>query len=436
MKMRRIYLLLFFISLAIDSIAQEKLSLQEAIQIALEKNYNIQLVSKDLAIAENNVHVGNAGMLPSVQADFSRNSSIQNSTQTLLSGDTRSVVNGKNQSMSYGASLDWTIFDGFRMFTRYERLKTVEERSKAYLKQEILLTINEVISNYYNLINLEQQLDAFVTAIELSTYRYETANNRYQIGRASKLEVLAAKVDLNSDTTKLLRQESLIQNSKSRLNELLVRDPQYEFVVTDSIFINNGLQREDLLITAQAKNPELKIALINMQLAELQLKEVKGARYPVLNARTTYSFSNSSTELGFATKSHGKGFNYGITASLSIFDGLRQRRNEQNSRILIEQNELSLEKVNSAISTELTIAYQNYITNLKLANFEERNMIIAKDNLDITLEKFNIGAIAPIEYREAQRNYTEATVRFNESRYEAKLAEVVLKQISGTLDFF
>lgn len=125
-----------------------------------------------------------------------------------------------------------------------------------------------------------------------------------------------------------------------------------------------------------------------------------------------------------------------MTTSVSIFNGLRQRRNKQNSRILIEQNELSLEKMNSAITTELTIAYQTYLTNLKLANFEERNMSIAKDNLDITLEKFNIGTIAPIEYREAQRNYTEATVRFNESRYEAKLAEVVLKQISGTLDFF
>lgn len=434
--MRRLYLLLFFISLAPDSNAQEKLSLQEAIQIALEKNYNIQLVSKDLEIAANNVYVGNAGMLPSVQADFSKNSSIQNSTQTLLGGDTRSVVNGKNQSMSYGASLDWTIFDGFRMFSRYEQLKTVEELGKAYLKQEILVTINEVIRNYYNLINLEQQLNAFVTAVELSTYRYETANNRYQIGRASKLEVLAAKVDLNSDTTKLLYQENLIQNSKTRLNELLVRDPQYNFVVTDSISINSTLQRDDLLKTAQTNNPEIKIALINMQLSELQLKEVKGARYPVFNARTNYTISNSSTELGFATNSRGKGFNYGLTASVNIFNGLRQRRNEQNSKILIEQNELSLEKVNSAIATQLTIAYQTYLTNLKLANFEERNVSIAKDNLDITLEKFTIGTIAPIEYREAQRNYTEATVRLNESRYEAKLAEVALKQISGTLDFF
>jgi outer membrane protein TolC len=171
-------------------------------------------------------------------------------------------------------------------------------------------------------------------------------------------------------------------------------------------------------------------------LAELQLKELKGARYPVFSARTSYTISNSSAELGFATKTEGRGFNYGIVASMNIFNGFRQRRNEQNSKLLIEQSELSLERINSIIEAQVASAYQTYLTSLKLAALEERNVIIAKENLDITLEKFNIGTIAPIEYREAQRNYTEAAVRYNDSRYEAKIAEVALKQISGTLDFF
>ncbi len=434
--MRRLFTILFCTFWTLTSVGQEKLSLEDAIRTALDKNYNIQLVSKDLEIAENNVYLGNAGMLPSITGDLTKNSSIQNSTQTLLSGDTRSVSNGKSNSLSYGASLDWTIFDGFRMFTRYEQLKTFQDLGHAYLKQEILTTINDVISTYYNLVNLQQQLNAFITAVDLSTYRYETANSRYQIGRASKLEVLAAKVDLNSDTTRLLSQENLIQNSKIRINELLARDPQIDFIITDSIFVNAGLQRDDLLETAKANNPEIKIALINMYLAELQLREIKGARYPVVVARTAYSISNSAAELGFATKSKGRGFNYGLTASVNIFNGMRQRRNEQQSKIQIEQSELGVEKVNNAIATQLTSAYQTYLTNLKLTTLEERNMNIAKENLDITLEKFNIGTIAPIEYREAQRNYTEATVRFNESRYEAKLAEVILKQISGVVDFF
>src|SRR5690606_13218979 len=239
----------------------------------------------------------------------------------------------------------------------------------------------------------------------LSTYRYETANSRYQIGRASKLEVLAAKVDLNSDTTRLLSQENLIQNSKIRINELLARDPQIDFIITDSIFVNAGLQRDDLLETAKANNPEIKIALINMHLAELQLREIKGARYPVVVARTAYTISNSSAELGFATKSKGRGFNYGLTASVNIFNGMRQRRNEQHSKILMEQNILNLANINHAIEARLTVAYQTYTTSLKLASLEERNVAIAKQNLDITLEKFTIGSIAPLEYRDAQRNY-------------------------------
>lgn len=434
--MRRLFTILFSFLCFPTAFAQEQLSLQQAIQIALEKNYDIQLVAKDLEIAENNLYLGNAGMLPTVSGDFSKNASLQNSTQTLLSGDTRSVDNGKSQSMSYGASLDWTIFDGFRMFARYEQLKTIKELSKTYLKQEVLATVNQVIVNYYNLVNLQQQLDAFTTAVDLSIYRYETANNRYQIGRASKLEVLAAKVDLNADTTMLLRQENLIQNSKIRLNELLVRSLETEFKITDSILVDRSLQKNELLQVAQANNPDIKVALINTRLAEMQLKELKGARYPVLSARTSYVVSSSSAELGFATKTQGRGFNYGVVATMNIFNGFHQRREEQNSKLMITQSELSLEKINKMVETELAGAYQTYLTNLKLAALEEKNVIIAKENLDITLEKFNIGTIAPIEYREAQRNYTEAAVRYNDSRYEAKVAEVALKQISGTLDLF
>lgn len=432
--MKKIWMIVSGVLISFVSFAQEPLSLQNAIQLALENNFDIKLVAKDLEIAENNTYIGNAGMLPSISADLSRNASVQNSTQTLLTGDTRSVNNGKSQSLAYGASLNWTIFDGFRMFTRYDRLKTIQELEKAYVKQEILSTINDVVSVYYNLANLQQQMNAFVTAVELSTYRYETANNRYLIGRASKLEVLAAKVDLNTDTTKLLYQENLIQTSKTRINELLARDLQLDFVITDSILVNPGLQRAELLQLAQGNNPDIKIALINSQLAELQLKEVKGARYPVLNASTAYTLSNSSAELGFATKSKGRGFNYGVTASVNVFNGLRQRRDEQHSKILIEQNELNLANINQAIEAQLSVAYQTYLTNLKLATLEERNVGIAKQNLDITLEKFTIGTIAPLEYREAQRNYIDAVVRFNDSRYQAKLAEVMLRQISGTLN--
>lgn len=431
--MKKIGILLLFVFIASSSYAQEQLSLQKAISIALENNYDIHIIAKDLQIANNDVYIGNAGMLPTVSGDLSKNTTIQNSTQTLLSGDTRTVDNGQNRSLAYGVALDWTIFDGFRMFTRYEQLETIKELGEANLKQEILLTVHDVVSNYYNLVNLNQQTKALLTAIDLSVYRHETANNRYQIGRASKLEVLAAKVDLNTDTTNLLRQEDLIHQTQTRINELLARDPQTEFTVPDSILVDQGLRRNELLEAAKKNNPDIKIALINNHLAKLQLKEVKGTRYPTISLNSAYTFSNSSAELGFSTKSNGRGFNYGLTASMNIFNGFTQRRNEQNAKILIDQSVLRMEKIDQEIEAQLTSSYQTYRTNLELARLEARNLEIAKQNMDITLAKFKIGTIAPIEYREAQRNFIDASVRLNNSRYQAKLAEIALKQISGTI---
>src|SRR5690606_2396683 len=223
-----------FFLIPIFGISQPVLTIEEAIAIALENNYDIRLVAKDADIAINNVHVGNAGMLPSVSGDVSAAASIQNTTQTLLSGETRALRGARNRSSAYGVSLDWTIFDGLQMFVRYDQLKALKELGEANLKTAVLSTVYEVVSGYFDLVQQQQLIKATQTALELSAFRYQTAESRYQIGRASKLEVLAASVDLNTDTTNLLRQRDLYRTTQIRLNELLARDVNTDFTVADT----------------------------------------------------------------------------------------------------------------------------------------------------------------------------------------------------------
>ncbi len=413
--------------------AQEKLSLEEAIQQALEKNYDIKLVANDLKIDVNNVNIANAGMLPRVTADVSASAGIQNTTQTLLSGETRSSDGGNVSSRAYGANLDWTIFDGFRMFTRYDQLKENKKLGDAALKQSVLNTVYNVMSNYFSMAQQQQQLRSLKTAIELSEFRLKTAENRYEIGQASKLEVLAARVDLNTDTTNLLRQQDTYRSTQIALNELLARDVNVQFSVTDSMSIRTDLQHEALAEQALQHNPELQTAVINQRLAELNRKLVKGNRYPVVSVNTSYTMNRSSTELGFATKSKSNNFNYGIGASLTIFNGFLQQRNEKNAAIQVESAQIDQEKVEKNIQANLRSSYQTYIINLDLVRLEEKNLAIAQENMDITLDKFKLGSIAPIEFREAQRNYVDASVRFATAQYNAKLAEIQLRQIAGIL---
>lgn len=413
--------------------AQEVLRLNEALEIALENNYTIQLVANDLAVASNNVDIGNAGMLPSLTADASASGSIQNTTQTLLSGEIRSLKGAENRSSVYGANLRWTVFDGFQMFARYEQLKQMEARGEEQFKSAVLSTVYAIFSTYYELVQQKQLIHATRTALDLSQFRYVTAENRYQIGRAAKLEVLSASVDLNTDTTTLLRQIDYFKNTKVRLNQLMARDVNIDFDVEDEIEINQFLDFKDLELSAQKHNPELKVALINHRLAELELKRVKGGRYPVVNLNTAYNRSQSRAELGFNTRSQNNGLSFGVSASMNIFNGFNQRRNERNAALLQESTAIQIEEVNKEIEAGLVAAFRTYTTNLELVRLESINKDIAQENLDITLEKFKLGSIAPVEFREAQRNFVDASTRYSIALYESKMAEIALKQIAGTL---
>ncbi len=414
--------------------AQQVLTLEEAVRIALQNNYNIRLSKNTAEISANNVNIAAAGMLPSVSGNLNNTSSIQNTRQTQADGSVREVDRANNWNTSYGVGLNWTIFDGFAMFANYDELKELRKLDDTNMRATIQNTVSDVVNNYYNLIRLQQQLDATDSAVAISRLRLTTAQNRYQIGKAAKLEVLTATVDLNTDTTNLLRQRDAVRSAKVVLNELLARDVSTNFVVGDSIPVDTKLQYESLLDLSSRQNPSIQAAFINERIARLNLKQVKAARYPIIGVSSGYNFTRSHSELGFARDARGQGFSYGLTASVNIFNGFLQKRNEKNAEIRIDNAHLSFEQLKQNINAQLLTAFQTYQTNIELVKLEERNVGVARQNMDITLAKFRLGSLTPVEFREAQRNYIDANVRYTDAQYQAKTAEIALKELAGNLN--
>ncbi|PIQ20278.1 MAG: transporter [Cytophagales bacterium CG18_big_fil_WC_8_21_14_2_50_42_9] len=414
--------------------AQEVLTLEDAIKIALERNYDIKISANNLDIDRNNVNRANAGMLPVVGGTLTNNNSIQNSTQTRSTGEVTERAGARGSNLNYGVALNWTIFDGFAMFARYDQLQELQKLGEANLQLTILTRVADVINNYYNLVQQQQQLRAYDTAIAISRLRLQTAQNRFEIGKAARLEVLNAEVDFNTDTTNFLRQEALYANTQTSLNELMARDVNQRFRVADSLNIDDGLTLNQLTNLAMAQNPTLRAALVSRRIAELDLKQVKANRYPAIGVNTGYNFSRSESALGFATLSTGRGLTYGLTASINIFNGFLQRRNERNAGIQIENAQLDYERINQNVKAQLAAAFQTYLTNLQLVRLEDNNQKIAKRNMEITLDKYRLGSLTPVEFRDAQLNYINATVRYSNAQYEAKVAEIALKEIAGALN--
>jgi len=424
-------LLICFLSTAL---AQEKLTLEEAIRIALQNNYDIKLVSNDVQIAKNNANIGNAGLLPRLDATFGESAGRQNITRTQSNGNEQTLTGVRNTNMNYGVALDWTIFDGLQMFTNLERLKELQKQGEVNAKATILSTISGVVNAYYNVSREQQLVVARDSAMDVSTLRLRIANNKLEIGRGSKLDVLTATVDYNTDTSAYLQEQNLLRNSRVTLNQVMARDLNITFRVDTVFDINSSLDYTTLAGQMAQLNPNLQNAFISKKLSELNLKLVKGQRYPVIAVNSGYDVQRSSSPTGFNTQQRANGLTYGLTASVPLFNGFLQRQNERNAKILINSSELTLERTKLEIGAQLITAYQNYTTNLALLKVERNNVDVAKQNLDITLEKYRLGSIAPLELREAQRNSIDAIARYLEAQYQAKLTEISLKEISGTLN--
>ncbi|TGD56971.1 TolC family protein [Flavobacterium humi] len=430
-----LFQLLMLLVVFAEAQAQEILTVEDAITIALKNNYDIKIASNAVKIDSMGVSVANAGMLPKLDATLTQSNNIQNSKQTQSNGEVRELDNAKNNSLNYGVTLGWTVFDGLRMFARYDQLKELQKQGETELKMTILTKVGDVMTAYYDLVQQQELLKALDTTIVISKQRLKTAENRFTIGKAAKLEVLNAQVDLNTDTSNLVKQKEFFETAKIRLNELMARDLTTNFSVVEEVVLNDKLQLADLNALVEKQNPQLQLALINKRVVELDLKQVQANRYPTIRLNAGYMFNETESSLGFTSQSSSRGFNYGVSATMNIFNGFQQNRNVRIAKMQIENSSLAIEQQKLTINAQLATAFQTYLTNVELVKLEESNEAIAKRNLEITLEKFRIGTISTLEFRSAQQNYITAVARNSNARFQAKISEVALHEITGNIQF-
>ncbi|AYL98056.1 TolC family protein [Mucilaginibacter celer] len=410
------------------------LTLKEAVEIALKNNYNIKLSQNNSSIASNNVTLGNAGILPQLNGNFTDNNSRQTTKQTRNDGTVNNIRNAKNSNNNYGVALNWTIFDGFAMFANYDQLKQLDKLGILRLQDTIQSTVANVVDTYYSLISQNEQVKALKGAIAISRTQLRIATDKFNVGRASRLEVLNAQVNLNTDTGNLVIQYQQFKTTKIQLNQLLIRDLQTDFSVADTIIVDDKLALADVINNAQLQNPTILSAQINQRLAEINLKQVRATRYPQVGLTSGYTFTNSKTPAGFTLSQNVHGFNYGLTATINIFDGFNQNRREKNAKIQIDNANISAKQAKLNVEAQINNLFVTYLSGLDLVKLEEANVNLNKRNLDITLDKYKLGNITPLEVREAQRNYLDAQSKFFAAQYQSKQAEIMLKQITNSIN--
>jgi outer membrane protein len=430
---RRIFKILLLLALPFALQAQQVLTLEDAMKIALENNYSIRIARNEQEVSANNVTLGNAGFLPVVGADFAQDNSITNTNQQYLDGRVVEQTGAKAHTLSAGAGVDWTIFDGFKMFTSYEQLKRLREAGELTTRANIETTLAQVYVGYYNVVQLSQSINATNQAMVVSQERVNFINDKYQLGSASKADLLLAQVDYNEDRSQLLLQQEQLATSKIQLNQLLARDVMAEYAVIDTIIIDTALNFGELRDLTLASNSQLQLTKKYETISQLEVKNLRAQRFPSIGVNAGYDYLRSTSEAGFTQSNQNYGLTYGITARINLFDGLNLNRQIQNAKLGVKSSQLQTEQLVQAIEASIATSFKSYTSILEQVKLEESNVSIAGQTLEFARERYRLGGITNLELREIQLNHLTAQNRLINARYRAKLAEIGLLQISGRI---
>ncbi len=417
-----------------DVIAQNELTLKEAISIGLENNYAIRIAKNIEEIAKISATPGAAGFLPIVGINANKGFSIDDVEQQFLNDpEPRKIDNAKADNLAINPSLQWTIFDGLAMFVALERLRELEAEGLENTKIAVENTMAAISNSFYLIALEEARLEVLKTTMDISKERLKISKDKYELGKASKLEYLAAQVDHNSDSTSLINQEVTIFISKANLNELMGRDASIDFSVAFEIIVTEDLVLEELVNTLNVKNPELLAAQRRKNVSYLQIREIQAERMPRLTLNGGYNYSVRNSVAGFLISNTASGFTYGASAFLNVFNGNSVNRRAQIAKVQSFNAELVVDQLKLQLESDIKRAYTTHQKNIILMNLENANQDVAKENAEIALERYRLGVSNALELREAQVNAVDAETRALVAAFNAKSSEIELLRLSGEI---
>ncbi|MFM8711234.1 MAG: TolC family protein [Sphingomonadales bacterium] len=436
MKRLFFYIILSF-SITTIGLGQSLLTVEEAIATALENNFEIRLAKNDSAAAALDFQYRNAVLLPRLTLNTGLTLNNNDQYQKFTDGAIRQRKGIRSENLNSGVALNWTLFNGGRLYATRDRISALLETGSLAIKNNIINTIGQVITGYYAIVQQQQQLRAVEEQLAINTERVKLAEYKLSIGSGTKPDVLQSKVDLNATKAAQLQQQNNIVLLKEQLNTLMGVASGRRYEVSDSIPFANRISLQEIQPSLSTTNPALQIANKQIDIARFQLREAKADRWPQLNLTSNYNFNrldNIAVVNPFQPLfSRNSGLNFGINTSISLFNQFSAQRNIHTAQLSLQNRQLVFEQQQAQLSLQLVQAYNEYEAQQKALQLEEENILLAKENVAIVLDVYRLNSTTLIQLKEAQKSLQDAYTRLIQARFLTKRAETELLRIKGAL---
>ncbi len=424
-----------FMSFCMTSIAAQKLvSVSEAIELALENNYGIKIISNNKEIAKNNAGVLNSGYLPTVTSSSGATFNRDNLEAEFANGESTALNGAKSSRYNASINLNYTLFDGLGRYYDYKRLKETYKLSELQARETIENTIAQLYVVYYNVAQVTENVTVLEKTLTISKDRITRANYQFEYGQGTMLNVLNAQVDINNDSINLINAKQQLVNTKRDLNVVLGNVISSEFRVDTTIDFKLNIDQNDLANKVKSNNVNLLQLDKNIMINTFIVKANKSGYLPSLGLTGSYGWNKGNNNAAsFVAVSTNTGLSGGLSLSWNLFDGGATATRVTNAKIELENRSLEKESMVIDIERNFNNAWDDYQNKLTIFQVQENNIITSTNNFNRTQEKYKLGQATSIEFRQAQLNLINSELNRNQAKYAAKIAELTVLQLSGEL---
>jgi len=412
----------------------QQLSLQEAINITLKNNYDIQISKSYVDINSINNNIGIAGGLPTVSGTLSNQESVSNLNQKLNTGTEITKNGASTNTAAINVTGSMLLYNGYRVVATKKRLEANEQQSKQQLNATIQNTIAVVMLKYFDILRQQSYIKTLQQSIDLSRKQLEIITAKKEVGMANNADLFQSQIDLNTRLQDYASQELIVKQAKTDLLTLMAVKADSAITINDSILVDSHLLLAPVLDSLQ-HNPDIaaidKQIFINQQIE----KETAAQRYPSLRANTGLNFGRTQSDAGQVLLNQTYGPFIGLSLSVPIYNAGITKRQEKMASINTGISKLQKESLVEKYKADIIKTYQSYSTNIQQATTQESNYKLSAQLVDLSMQRFKLSQATIIELREAQKSYESAGYRLVNLLYAAKIAEIELKRVSNGLGF-
>lgn len=437
MKNNKLSLLLGLCLVVVTSTAQEVLTKAEAINHVLDNNYGIKIAENNVEISENNTSILNSGYLPTLSTNFGFDFSLQDRLAEVEDQDPIDQTDLETRRYNTSLDLNYTLFDGLGRRYNFKQLKLQYNLSKLEARETIETTITQMFTVYYELARRLKNVEVLKNTLSLSRERLKRVEYQFQYGQINKLDVLNAEVDVANDSISLINEQQNLFNIKRDLKVVLNEDDLDDnFKVDTTVRFLPILKLEQHISEYKANNVSIQQIEENLLISEYDKKISYSGYLPTVNLFGSYGWNrNISPESPFfpGSTQTTDGYSAGVNLTWNLFDGGQTSVRIQNAKIAYENQQLQKEQIKQNVQRDIQNAFDNYKNRRYIYNLQRKNVETNKNNFKRTQERFKLGQITSVEFRQAQLNLLNAQTSLNLAKYDAKLAELQLLQLTGQL---